>query len=365
MSTSLSLTLWHRAVQVDADGDKPASTKMELHKPTEQAFKENRFKWFQLKQEKDGRRGQVMKSNRFPDDVPAPSPPTGFEIRVASLLPTAPVAMPEEQREGWWSVSSQALLAQGMLAECGKEHAKLAETWQAPPDGPGAGALSLAKKMGLKRVQAPCVRSAVQDGAKAQEFAREKLDGRLDDIMPALDAQVLASYMSIVTCWQRPAGAASLACGDGELLLPVQAVAKSQDWPGDVFFVGTGEDDLLVVVLSGHVPAEKVAELVSAAEQLDPSPYDAVQLPAGRSRGVLVDSGLALTHRTAEAEEKTDAAAALVCFDLALGPGEDTPGVLLADSAPQRVAVVQRPLTLALCHQDLDEVGATLAVLHG
>lgn len=60
--SSLRLTLWYR----DIDGN------FELDKTTESAIKGCGFRWFQLTNTADQRRGQVMQTRRTPDDPPLP-----------------------------------------------------------------------------------------------------------------------------------------------------------------------------------------------------------------------------------------------------------------------------------------------------
>jgi hypothetical protein len=60
--SSLRLTLWYR----DVDGS------FELDKTAENAIKGCGFRWFQLTNTADQRRGQVMQTRRSPDDPPLP-----------------------------------------------------------------------------------------------------------------------------------------------------------------------------------------------------------------------------------------------------------------------------------------------------
>lgn len=130
---------------------------------------------------------------------------------------------------------------------------------------------------------------------------------------------------------------------DGHFHVEVKGLAE---WQGEtVCYLPTVQDEIFVIAVPGIRLAEEVVEIVKA----DPSEPDDVthaRLPAVAASGVVVGEGAAFA------------------LQFEVSAGQPKPGLLKIEEHVAREVELSSPLTLALWHADLEEVGWPLAVVH-
>jgi hypothetical protein len=322
--------------------------KFVIDKEVEAVFKAARFRWFQLQNTRDGRRGQVMQSTRYEDDPPLPKVPAGLGIRIATVVQLGEAGT--DAGASGSSVDGPVLVAEALRKAAAEDE---------KPAGGDKHLAHVFTQLQVRDLRVPAVKACVADWPKVEEFCNDAFESEFAVDLAGLASQAsgaaACACMSIVSYW--PKGSA---LEDGHMCIPLQGYAVVPGTQHPVLYLPTVQDDLFVIILCGAAyPAEKVAEVLAAGEMLDP-PVPAARVPLVSLRGAVPQPGMSGTTLGSRA-----VAAATHAFAIDFAEGARTPGALVPDAAAGGETIaVAAPFTLAVYHQDLGDAEVPLVVAH-
>lgn len=383
----LRAALWHQDVPLE---DGSGEVKFQCAKAASDAYKAARFRWFQLKNERDGSRAEVMSTARYPDDVALPPVRAGLVLRVATLAVLGePLPAPGSQHDGpfgdgaqQWKLDNSALCAEALR----HVEADLQHQLPASPRKPAAKLIeSIYSQFHLRNSTVPCSRSCAGSWERVAEFAADKTEGlpSIEELRPVVSAgtaseTVAMSCMHIVTHWPRAAKQTGCALlDDGHIVVPVEVHATVPGYEHPIFYLPTVQDDLFLVVLCGELlDAGRVMELLKvawrealekASSGADTSAKVAARLPVSHAKGVQVESTLSGSVATRDGLG-VDIGRVVHGFEVQVDEGLPMPGELLPGGTGAEAAMpthtVTAPYTIAVWHTDLGDAGVPLVVAH-
>ncbi|CAJ1370867.1 unnamed protein product [Effrenium voratum] len=355
--STIRITLWYT----------PKDGKMVLDKDAEKPFKQAGYRWFQLANNSDGKRGQIMcqKRSQERDARPAPDIP---DLCLSSCL-----LMPNRhQVQVVEEVRRQGSGNAAVLAECLRRHCE--GCLQVLPDASPLSSMKEGKGLPLVRTSQSGEVNAWQDFAaecfKEIELPKELLAwfSRRESQEGESDRDALCGGLTIAVNWKAQRSDPS----QNFSLVTVQATAQHQELAGQkpVAYLATEDDEISVMVC--QLPSGKQYCLYEMAcrllKEAPPVAFDdravsQVRLPrllhhcvASSEMHVRVGESLA----AGSAEAAFDVAGAREIFGARLMSRTTPPGALAVDDPPtEQVLAFDGDFLLAVWHEKYMDLQAS------
>eukprot|EP00746_Dinoflagellata_sp_MGD_P126628 gnl/MRDRNA2_/MRDRNA2_61424_c0_seq1.p1 gnl/MRDRNA2_/MRDRNA2_61424_c0~~gnl/MRDRNA2_/MRDRNA2_61424_c0_seq1.p1 ORF type:complete len:700 (-),score=145.75 gnl/MRDRNA2_/MRDRNA2_61424_c0_seq1:63-2108(-) len=290
----IHMTLWY--------SEQKDTGKFSIDPAIEPIFKERGFRWFQLTNTSDGKRGQIMSLKRVADDGEMPQEVWDLAVSLCTFMP---VGDSQKTDEDDLSVRPGGVGSRVIIAECLRRHA--AESWKIEQnsenqEGPANQvedvftSISKRAKPGVREV---CTKDA-KNIEEAEEFFKEC----------QCDASLPSRTVSEVKTWlKKKEGVERFILGGAtvvvdwidrgiqmdpqldwatQLRVPVRMLAKSPKAEHPLSYLGTSDDEIFIVLWpckkddaqSRQEFLKECVETIRSVEQIeDPLPFTEVLLP--------------------------------------------------------------------------------------
>ncbi|KAF4695594.1 hypothetical protein FOZ60_004091 [Perkinsus olseni] len=407
--TTIRATLWYIENPTAEEGSKESYS---LDKEIEASFQRAHFRWYQLTQEADGRRGQVMNSRRNTEelgdpvgladgDVTVPSDGT-LQLQTCILSPMT-VSDRTSDRDSVCGAVNPIALA-GALVKAGivpddlptnmpsRSSALLRRLMEEVLNGDSTSALP--ESLTNSRILPWNIETVLQWVTEScwYDFTTERWSKALsafvqsiEDVAVASSAPVSAVFgISVSLFVQVP----YLVC-DEELLaeeeqgylLPVQFIARSdKSSPSTIFFIPTSDEEVLLAIMPnvGDITQEDIlhvaAEALSGASRVDNPAYTHIILPHFLEEKISTSdalTGVELPSSTDDGDSPTAAdrrgkiagSVEFTRLSMVTACSKDRSlGFLRESVGPSKVARIcsEEPFIVAVCHASLDDIDIPL-----